>query len=209
MGKRARRGVRARRVLRRVELWPVAKVALLFHLCCYLVTLGVVAAAWRVILGFGTVKNLERFLSQSSGIESFRIDGPTLFEVVAYGGLVLVGFNTVATVLMAFLYNRLSALFGGLVFSVLTDAPTAVPQGTAVAAGGSVPFAGEPAPRPVVARDPPHPPARRRTRPDPPVRRRPARPVPPRPVGAPAMAADIGIDAPAAAANGALWGDDD
>lgn len=205
-------------MLRRVELWPIAKVAFLFHLCCYLVTLGVAAAAWKVILGFGTVENLEKFLSQSSGIENFRIDGPTLFRVVAYGGAVLVGLNTVGTVLMAFLYNRLSALFGGLVFSVLTDGPVVVPAGSTVVAAEALPTGPGAVARPtVVARESPPPPARRRPRPSAAPRRRPARLGPP--LGAPAVAAPVGsglagpagadpADAPGAPI-GSLWGDDD
>ena len=52
---KVRKGVRARRVVRRFELWPVAKVALFFHLLCYLLTLGVLGLLWSANARLGTV----------------------------------------------------------------------------------------------------------------------------------------------------------
>lgn len=131
MGRRIRRGVRARRVVRRLELWSVAKVAFVFHLLCYALTMGVLIGLWWVAYRFGLVKKLETFLSDygfadKATRKDFVLKGDPLLRAVAIGGVVLVGINTVLTVVMAFFYNGVSGLFGGLVVSVLEERPNGV-----------------------------------------------------------------------------------
>ena len=120
-----RKGVKVRRVLRRVELWPVAKVALFFHLFCYLLTLGALVGCWFAADRLGTLENTEK-LATRLGWEEFTINGDVLFQAAAVIGACLVGVATVITVAMAFFYNMLSGLFGGLVVSVLQEH---VPEG--------------------------------------------------------------------------------
>lgn len=130
MGRRIRRGVRARRVVRRFELWSVAKVALVLHLLCYALSVGVLIGLWWVAYRFGLVKKFETFLSDygfsdKATRKDFQLKGPPLLRAVAIGGLVLVGINTLLTVVLAFFYNGVSGLFGGLVVSVLEERPRA------------------------------------------------------------------------------------
>jgi hypothetical protein len=115
-----RKGVKVRRVVRRFELWPVAKVALFFHLLCYLLTLGVLTGVWFLADRMGTVKNLERLILRL-GWEEFEVHGDVLFRSAAIIGASLAVVATIATVTLAFFYNMLSGIVGGLVLSVLQE----------------------------------------------------------------------------------------
>jgi hypothetical protein len=115
-----RKGVKVRRVVRRFELWPVAKVAFFFHLLCYLLTLGVLTGVWFVADRMGTVKNLEKLISRL-GWEKFEVHGDVLFRSAAMIGASMAVVATIGTVTLAFFYNMLSGIFGGLVLSVLQE----------------------------------------------------------------------------------------
>ena len=122
---RKRRTLKVRRVIRRVELRSAVKLGLIFHVCCYGVTLGVGALLWHLALRFDLVHNLEKFMSQIGFADDFRIDGPTLWRVGVRGGAILVVLNTIVTWLAAFFYNCVAGLIGGVVVSMLEDAPVA------------------------------------------------------------------------------------
>ena len=138
---RKARTLRVRRVVRRVELRSVLKLGLLFHACCYGVTLGVGALLWRLAVRYDLVHNFEKFMSQIGFADDFRIDGPTLWRVAVRGGAVLVVLNTVLTWLVVFFYNAVSGLIGGVVLSMLEETPVirrpARPDGAIGQPGGS------------------------------------------------------------------------
>lgn len=129
---RKKRTLRVRRVVRRIELRSVLKLALLAHACCYGVTLGVGALLWKLALRYDLVHNIEKFMSDIGFAQDFRIDGPTLWRVVVRGGAILVVLNTVGTVLLAFFYNTVSGLFGGVVLSMLEEVPVVLRPGSPV-----------------------------------------------------------------------------
>lgn len=143
-----RRGVRVRRVVRRFELWPVAKVAFFFHLLCYLLTVSVLALIWLANDRLGTVDKIEKLFVQYGFGDDFKIHGDVLLRVVASVGAVLVGIATIATIALAFFYNGISLVFGGLVVSVLEERLPVSPAGavsrlaipTAAESGLSEPF---------------------------------------------------------------------
>lgn len=118
-----RKGVRARRVVRRFELWPVARVAFFFHLLCYLLTLGVLGLLWSVNSRLGTVDKAQKLLEQYGFGQNFKIHGDVLFRLVASVGGVFVLIATVATITLAFFYNGISLIMGGIVVSVLEESP--------------------------------------------------------------------------------------
>lgn len=116
-----RRGIRARRVVRRFELWSVAKVAFLFHLCCGVVSLFAVIGLWFTADRVGTRDQIESFLGDLLGTKDFQLFGDKLLRAAigVTGALILLA--TVGTIVMAFLYNMLSSIFGGVVVSVLQE----------------------------------------------------------------------------------------
>jgi Transmembrane domain of unknown function (DUF3566) len=120
-----RKGVKVRRVVRRVELWSVAKVAFFFHTFCYLLTLGALVGCWFAADRLGTLDNIEKLVSRL-GWEEFTIHGDVLLRSAALIGASLVVVATIATVAMAFFYNLLSGILGGVVMSVLQEH---VPEG--------------------------------------------------------------------------------
>lgn len=132
MARRVRRGVKVRRVVRRFELWSVAKMALIFHLFCFALTVGVLVVLWNVAFRLGTVTKLETFLSDfgfSDKVtkQDFRLHGDALFRAGTLVGLGLVALNTLGTVMLAFFYNGVSGMFGGVVVSVLEERPPMSP----------------------------------------------------------------------------------
>ena len=129
MRRRIRRNVKVRRVVRRLELWSVFKVAAVCHACCYGVTLGVGALLWRAALRNGIIGNLEKFIREIGFADDFRLDGPALWRGVVFGGLALLVINVIGTVLLAFFYNMVAAILGGVVISMLEEAPASPPLG--------------------------------------------------------------------------------
>jgi Transmembrane domain of unknown function (DUF3566) len=120
---RIRRGVRVRRVVRRVELWSVAKIGLFLHVFCGLLTLAVGTGLWFVAEKFGLISKFESLMGDLLATDNFQIHGDVLFK----GAVAVVSFfvvvNLISTILIAFLYNMLSGFIGGLVFSVLQEVP--------------------------------------------------------------------------------------
>ena len=99
----------------------MAKVALLFHLCCGVVSLGAVVGLWFVADRIGTREQLESFLGDLLGTKDFQLFGDKLFRAAIGVTGALIVLATVGTVVMAFLYNMLSSIFGGVVVSVLQE----------------------------------------------------------------------------------------
>jgi Transmembrane domain of unknown function (DUF3566) len=110
-------------VVRRLELWSVFKIGLLFHLISGIMSLAVGIGLWTVASKAGLLEKLASFLGDLLGTTNFQIHGDLVLRAALpiVGALVVV--NVVATVVLAFVYNMLSGIFGGLVLSVLQEIP--------------------------------------------------------------------------------------
>ena len=84
-----RRGRRVHRVVRRIELWSVLKLSLIFYLCLYLAVLIALAVLWGLAYSTGSVDKVERFLADV-GLDNFRFYGDQMFRACAAIGGVLV-----------------------------------------------------------------------------------------------------------------------
>lgn len=107
----------------------MAKLALGFHVACGLVTLGALVVVWQIGRKLGTIDRAATFLEDVGFAKDFQIKGPVLFRGAAVVTAALVVLNTVGTLVLAFLYNSLSGVLGGLIFSVLEEQPR--PRGDA------------------------------------------------------------------------------
>ncbi len=125
---RRRRGVRVRRQIRRIELWPLARVGFVFHLVSFGTTLGAGVLLYHAGNRSGLIDRFTSFLGEIGFAEDFVVDGEALLRAVVPAGFALVLFATVCTVLAGALYNVVSGLLGGLIFSVIEDRPPRVVQ---------------------------------------------------------------------------------
>ncbi len=115
-----RRGRRVTRIVRRIELWSVLKIALVFNTIMLGVVLGAVALLWGLANTTGLVDDLEGFL-RDAGFEDFRFQGGRMFEQVAFIGAVGALAATVFLVLATALVNLISEITGGIRFTVIEE----------------------------------------------------------------------------------------
>jgi hypothetical protein len=142
--RRGQQLIRARqveRLVRRVRLWSVLRVALVFYLCLWFILTVAGAILWRVAVSAGAIDSVESFLAELlvDESDSFVIDGGTILQASALGGLILVVAGTAVTVLLALLFNLISELTGGIRVAVVeletaelveSDGPTEVVEAT-------------------------------------------------------------------------------
>lgn len=111
---------RVTRVLRHIDTWSVFKVALVFNLVAYLVSLTAAVLLWNVAYRTGTIDNVEKFFEQF-GWSSFQFRGGELYHNLWIAGLfIAVGFTGLA-VMLATLFNLITDLVGGIRVSVLEE----------------------------------------------------------------------------------------
>jgi hypothetical protein len=113
-------GRRVVRVVRRVQLWSVFKVALLSFLVFYGITLLAAAAVWSLANSTGQVHHVEKFM-RDIGFDNWTFDGGRLFSATAFTGAVLVVLASVFATLAGALLNLISELTGGIRFIVIED----------------------------------------------------------------------------------------
>ena len=117
-----RRRLRARRVdriIRRIDPWSVLKISFLFYLCLWIIVLLSGSILWIGANRTGVIGNVESFITELFGLESFNFEGSEVFRGSAIGGLILVFLGTGFNVLVAVLFNLISDLTGGIRVSVI------------------------------------------------------------------------------------------
>ena len=72
----------------------------------------------------GAVSSMEGFIEEAFALESFNFDGPLIFRLGVFGGLVAVLVATLVTVLLGLMFNLISDLTGGLRLSVVEEETT-------------------------------------------------------------------------------------
>lgn len=111
---------RVTRVLRHIDPWSTFKVALLFSLVGYVVSLTSGVLLWRVADSTGTLDNVERWFTQF-GWETFELKGGEVFHnawvIGLFGAIGLTG----GLVLLATLFNLVSDIVGGVRLTVLEE----------------------------------------------------------------------------------------
>lgn len=107
---RAPKGMR----IRRIRLKSVLKIASVFFVLGYLVTMASLVVIWNVAQGLGFIENVEETMVSSLGLDSFDIVGQELFDLAVVGIGLLFAMGLVVTLLLTIVYNATCALLGGL-----------------------------------------------------------------------------------------------
>ena len=103
------------------------RVSLLLYGCVLVVAMVTGGLLWAAGNTTGAIDNVERFIQELFGLESFTFNGAQLLQSSLIVGLVLVLLGTGANVLMAVLYNLTSDVVGGIEVTVLEEEPAAGP----------------------------------------------------------------------------------
>ncbi len=119
-GAKPKRGIRraksrqARVVIRKVGPWSVFKFSLLFYLCLMLVVLGALVILYGALGAIGALSSITRLIRDLFADQSFVIHADWLFTRGLAIGLVMVVLGSLINVFVAFLYNLISDVVGGI-----------------------------------------------------------------------------------------------
>jgi hypothetical protein len=111
-----RQGVRGRVrvVVRRVEPWSVLKFSLLFYFCVMLIFLFGMAILYGVLGAVGALDSLASFIGGLYGDDNFEFNGGWIFTWLFILGIIGVVAWSLINVCIAFLYNLVSDIVGGV-----------------------------------------------------------------------------------------------
>ena len=101
-------------MLRKLGPWSVLKISFLFYLCVLVVIVGALMMLYAVLGAVGALDSLTRLIRDLFADQSFEIHGGWLFTRGVAIGLALVVLWTLINVFVAFLYNLLSDVVGGI-----------------------------------------------------------------------------------------------
>lgn len=108
------RSRQARVIIRKVGPWSVLKFSLLFYICIMVVILGALVILYAVLGAVGAIENVEKLVGKLFSDETFRIHGDWLFTRATTIGIAMVVLWTLINVFVAFLYNLISDIVGGI-----------------------------------------------------------------------------------------------
>jgi hypothetical protein len=111
-GRPPKRVYRRRVTVRKVDPWSVLKLSLVFYFCALLVVMMGLFLFWSVIHRVGLVDRLLGFLEDLQLVVT--IDGGMIARAVFLVGLLNVVLWSGINVFLAFLYNLIADLIGGL-----------------------------------------------------------------------------------------------
>jgi hypothetical protein len=104
----------ARVVVRKVGPWSVLKISFLFYLCVMAVIMGALVILYGVLGAIGALDSLQRLVRDLFADQTFEISGNWLFTRGLAVGFGMVVVWTLINVFVAFLYNLLSDVVGGV-----------------------------------------------------------------------------------------------
>jgi hypothetical protein len=108
---------RARLVIRKIDPWSVLKFSLLFYFCLLLIMLLGSAIIFAILKAFGVISNIEKLIRDLSEA-TFTISGGAIFRWLFLFGLLGSIIASAVTVFLAFLYNLIADVVGGIEVSV-------------------------------------------------------------------------------------------
>lgn len=107
-----RRLVRRRAIIRRIDPWSVLKLSLIFYVCMLAVVMLALTMFWAIINRIGLLDTVLSFLTELR--LEVQLDGGNLARAALLLGLLNVVLWSGVNVFLAFLYNLVADLAGGL-----------------------------------------------------------------------------------------------
>jgi transmembrane protein DUF3566 len=120
---RRRVGTRRTRVMiRQISPWSVLKFSLVFYLCVMLIVYLALVIIYLILTAAGAIDSLERILGElfaqgeisTRGAQPYRINSGVLFTWLFFAGCLMTGVWSLVNVLIAFIYNLISDVIGGI-----------------------------------------------------------------------------------------------
>lgn len=111
---RASRSRQARVVIRKVGPWSVLKLSLLFYLCIMAVIMGALMILYGLLGAIGALDSVTRLIRDLFADPDFEIHGDWLFSRGLTIGIAMVILWSLINVFVAFLYNLISDIVGGI-----------------------------------------------------------------------------------------------
>jgi hypothetical protein len=127
--------VRRRLTLKRIDPWSVLKFGFIANLSLLAIGLLGAAVMWFFVERLGLVTSVCE-IAIEMGVERCGVNGGNLFRALFLLGLLGVIVQTGVFVFLAFLYNLIADLVGGLAFTFTDDTPGAAARGDVPATGG-------------------------------------------------------------------------
>jgi len=137
---------RARRVLRRIEIWTLFRFAVVLYSCALVVFMAAAIALWIVASLSGAIPSIETFITQLFVLKGFHFKVLQLFAASLGIGIIGVLVATMFTVLTGILYNLISDVIGGIEITVLEEEPLTESAAPNPVAGAPSPVAAAPMP---------------------------------------------------------------
>jgi hypothetical protein len=109
-----RRPRQTRVVVRKVGPWSVFKFSLIFYFCVMLVILLALGMLYSVLGAIGALDSITKLARSLFADKTFEIHGDWIFTRLAYIGIAMVFIWSLINVFVAFLYNLISDVVGGV-----------------------------------------------------------------------------------------------
>ncbi|MFB3737761.1 MAG: DUF3566 domain-containing protein [Candidatus Velamenicoccus archaeovorus] len=109
-----RRARQTRVVVRKVGPWSVFKFSLLFYFCVMLVVLLALGMLYAILGAIGAIDSITRLARDLFADQSFQIHGGWIFIRLTLVGLAMVLVWSLINLFIAFLYNLISDVVGGI-----------------------------------------------------------------------------------------------
>lgn len=118
-----RPGRRVVRIVRRVQLWSVFKIALIGSVLFFAVCMLALTVLWSLAASTGQIHHIEKFM-RDIGFDDWTFDAGVLFPAALAIGAISAIASTVLITLAAAVMNLVSELTGGLRFTVIETLDT-------------------------------------------------------------------------------------
>ncbi len=119
---------RRRLAIKRLDPWSVLKFGIVINVVLFVVFLIIAGVVWFIVDRLQLVDQACE-IALDVGFTSCGVNPGNLFQVLALLGGMGVVVQTAVLVFMAFLYNLIADLTGGLVIGAVDDAPVGDPVG--------------------------------------------------------------------------------